>query len=470
MHFTMKITFCGAAGTTTGSKHLIEVNETRILLDCGLYQGRRAEAMERNSDFPFDPEKIDCVVLSHAHIDHTGNLPHLCKRGFDGNIYATPATRDLCSIMLPDAAHIHESDIAWLNRHRKRDDLPELTPNYRRVDAENCLKQFVTLGYQRPMFIAPGVRLTFIDAGHVLGSAQVILDIDDHATQKQSRLLFSGDIGRPGNDILNDPAPCDKVDYVIMESTYGGRKHELATDSTEHLVKIIREIQQRRAHLIIPAFAVERTQQLLFTLDKLHHENRFSSVATFVDSPLAVKATEIFRLHVDDLRPAVAEALFMWDDPFGFDGLKLVRTVDESKGLNFVKGPAIIISASGMAESGRILHHLRNNVGNSNNILLFVGYCAENTLGWKLRNGFTHVNILGDEFEVKAEIETLDSFSGHADHDELLDWFSRVGGEKKRVFLVHGEPERSDKLRDALAEQHPTGHIEVARLMQTVEL
>jgi metallo-beta-lactamase family protein len=205
-------------------------------------------------------------------------------------------------------------------------------------------------------------------------------------------------------------------------------------------------------------------------LDKLHHENRFASVSTFVDSPLAVKATEIFRLHVDDLRPAAAQALFMRDDPFGFDGLKLVRTVDESKGLNFVKGPAIIISASGMAESGRILHHLRNNVGNSNNILLFVGYCAENTLGWKLRNGFTHVNILGDEFEVKAEIETLDSFSGHADHDELLDWFSRVGGKKKRVFLVHGEPERSETLRDALAEQHPTGHIEVARLMQTVEL
>jgi metallo-beta-lactamase family protein len=466
----MKITFCGAAGTTTGSKHLIEVNETRILLDCGLYQGRRSEAMERNSDFPFDPEKIDCVVLSHAHIDHTGNLPHLCKRGFDGNIYATPATRDLCSIMLPDAAHIHESDIAWLNKHRKRDDLPELTPNYRRIDAENCLKQFVTLGYQRPMFIAPGVRVTFIDAGHVLGSAQVILDIDDHATQKQSRLLFSGDIGRPGNDILNDPAPSDKVDYVIMESTYGGRTHELATDSTEHLVKIIREVEKRRAHLIIPAFAVERTQQLLFTLDKLRHENRIGPIATYVDSPLAVKATEIFRLHVDDLRPAAGEALFMRDDPFGFDGLKLVRTVDESKGLNFIKGPAIIISASGMAESGRILHHLRNNVGNSNNILLFVGYCAENTLGWKLRNGFTHVNILGDEYEVRADIETLDSFSGHADHDELLDWFSRVGGEKRRVFLVHGEPERSEKLRDALAEKHPTGHIEVARLMQTVEL
>lgn len=466
----MKITFCGAAGTTTGSKHLIEVNNTRILLDCGLYQGRRSESLERNRDFPFDPTTIDSVVISHAHIDHTGNLPHLCKRGFSGNIYSTPATRDLCSIMLPDAAHIHESDIAWLNRHRKRDDLPLLEASYSMVDAEKCLRQFVTLSYERSMFIADGVKLTFIDAGHVLGSAQVILDIHDHADNKQKRLLFSGDIGRPGNDLLNDPAPSDKVDIVIMESTYGGRTHELATDSSDHLCKIIREIQQRRSHLIIPAFAVERTQQLLYTLDKLRHENRFGSIATFVDSPLAVKATEIFRLHVDELRPEAGKALFMRDDPFGFDGLRLIRSVDESKGLNKVKGPAIIISASGMAESGRILHHLRNNVSNPNNILLFVGYCAENTLGWKLRQGHSHVNILGDEFEVRADIETLDSFSGHADHGELLGWFDRVGGEKKRVFLVHGEPERSETLCNALNEKHRSGHTEVARLMQTVEL
>jgi len=466
----MKITFCGAAGTTTGSKHLIEVNNARILLDCGLYQGRRAESMERNSHFPFDPEKIDTVVLSHAHIDHSGNLPHLCKLGFSGNIYATPATRDLCSIMLPDAAKIHEHDIAWLNRHRKRDDQPELTPNYSMVDAEKCMRQFVTVSYDRSMFIADGVRLTFIDAGHVLGSAQVILDIHDHVDNKQKRLLFSGDIGRPGNDLLNDPAPSDRIDYVIMESTYGGRKHELATDSSEHLCKIIREIQQRRSRLIIPAFAVERTQQLLYTLDKLRHDNCFGAVATFVDSPLAVKATEIFRLHVDDLKPSAHQAMFMRDDPFGFDGLRLIRSVDESKSLNKVKGPAIIISASGMAESGRILHHLRQNVGNPDNILLFVGYCAENTLGWKLRSGYKHVNILGDEFDVRAEIEILDSFSGHADHDEMLGWFDRVGGPKSRVFLVHGEPERSQVLCDALQQKHPASHIEVARLMQSEEL
>ncbi|SKA98031.1 metallo-beta-lactamase family protein [Prosthecobacter debontii] len=467
---TMKITFCGAAGTTTGSKHLIEINGVRILLDCGLYQGRRKEAMERNRDFPFDPAQIDCVVLSHAHIDHAGNLPHLCKRGFSGNIYATPPTRDLCSIMLPDAAHIHESDIQWLNKHRKREDLPLLLPSYTKLDAENCMKQFVTLSYNRPMIIADGVSLTFIDAGHILGSAQVILDLEERATGKRSRLLFSGDVGRPENDLLEAAAPSADVDYVIMESTYGGRKHELPAQTSEHICHLIRLIQQRRAHMIIPAFAVERTQQLLYTLDKLRAENCFSPVPTYVDSPLAVRATEIFRLHLEDLKATVRESVFMRNDPFGFEGLHLVRSVDESKSLNKIKGPAIIISASGMAESGRILHHLRNNVSNEDNIILFVGYCAENTLGWKLRNGNPKVNILGDEFAVNAQIETLDSFSGHADHDELLAYFDRIKGSKQRVFLVHGEPERSSVLCEALKERHPQGKVEVASMMQSVEL
>ncbi len=466
----MKIKFCGAAGTTTGSKHLIEVNGARILLDCGLYQGRRSDAFERNRTFPFDPGKIDCVVLSHAHIDHSGNLPHLTKRGFDGHIYATPATRDLCSIMLPDAAHIHESDITWLNRRRVRDNLPLLEPSYRIIDAEQCLKQFLTVAYERPVRIAEGVTMTFIEAGHVLGSAQVILDIEDRETKKTSRLLFSGDIGRPENDLLENPAASSDVDYVIMESTYGGRHHEMAAKTSEHICDIIREVQERRARLIIPAFAVERTQQLLYTLDKLESEGCFARVPIFVDSPLAVRATEIFRMHLPNLKPSVRDALFMRDDPFGFEGLRLVRTVDESKALNHLQGPSVIISASGMAESGRILHHLRNNVGDSRNILLFVGYCAENTLGWKLRHGFRKVNILGDEFEVRAQIETLDSFSGHADHEELLGYFDRIGGAKKRVFLVHGEPERSRALKEGLEERHAGGKIEIPTLLQEFTL
>jgi len=467
----MKIRFCGAAGTTTGSKHLIEVNDQRILLDCGLYQGRRAEAMERNSVFPFDPSQIDCVVLSHAHIDHSGNLPQLHRKGFTGNIYSTPATRDLCSIMLPDAAHIHEMDIKWLNKHRKsKGDQPLLVPGYTLIDAENVMRQFVSVSYQRPLPIAKGVTMTFIDAGHILGSAQVVLDIEDYHSKKTFRLLFSGDVGRPGNDLLDLAAPCSDVDYLIMESTYGGRHHEDSTHSADHLCNIINKVRRRNARLIIPAFAVERTQQLLYTLDKLVAERCIEPLPTFVDSPLAVRATEIFRLHLEDLRPDVRNAVFMKDDPFGFDGLRLVRSVVESKSLNQLKGPAIIISASGMAESGRILHHLRNNVTNKRNIILFVGYCAENTLGWKLRERHPTVSILGDDFRVRAEIETLDSFSGHADHDELIEYFDRITGPKKTTFLVHGEASRTEALRSALAEREPHREFIAPTQLQTIEL
>ncbi len=466
----MKITFCGAAGTTTGSQHLIEINGQRILLDCGLYQGKRSEARERNAHFPFAAAKIDVVVLSHAHIDHSGNLPNLVKQGFTGNIYATSATRDLCSIMLPDSAHIQESDVKWLNKRRMKEDLPPLEPTYTQADAEMCLTQFITVAYARPIQIAKGVRLTFIDAGHVLGSAQVVLDLTDATTGKTQRLLFSGDVGRPHTELLNEVAPCEGVDFVIMESTYGGRKHELTADTSQHICDIIQRAIDRGGKVIIPAFAVERTQQLLFTLDALRHAGCFPKIPTFVDSPLAVKATEIFRLHVGDLRAEARETAFTQDDPFGFDGLELVRDVDASKALNFLHGPAIIISASGMAESGRILHHLRNNIGDSRNTLLFVGYCAEQTLGWKIRQGFKKVNILGDEYEVRAKVETLDSFSGHADHDELLAYFSRITGPKSRVFLVHGEPERAEVLCTALQAAHPGGEVRVAKRLDSVEL
>ncbi|MCB1226335.1 MAG: MBL fold metallo-hydrolase [Verrucomicrobiales bacterium] len=466
----MKIRFCGAAGTTTGSKHLIEVNGQRILLDCGLYQGRRSDTLERNRHFPFDPKEIDCVVLSHAHIDHSGNLPNLYAQGFQGNIYATGATRDLCSIMLPDAAHIHEQDIKWLNKHRKAKDLPPLEPSYNQADAEAVMQQFVTLNYQRPLPIGKGVTLRFIDAGHILGSAQVVLDIDDHAGHQSLRLLFSGDVGRPGNDLLEPAAACSDVDYVIMESTYGGRHHEMPAETSDRICDIVNRVRERGSHLIIPSFAVERTQQLLYTMDKLVAEGCFEPLPTFVDSPLAVKATEIFRLHLLDLKPEVRDALFMRDNPFGFEGLRLVRSVEESKSLNRLHGPAVIISASGMAETGRILHHLRNNIENPRNIVLFVGYCAENTLGWKLRQGWDKVQILGDEFHVNAEIEILDSFSGHADHGELLSYYSRISGAKKRTFLVHGEPEHSEALRDALVSEYRKTEFVIPRMLQVVDL
>jgi metallo-beta-lactamase family protein len=410
---------------------------------------------------------VDCVVLSHCHIDHSGNLPNLVRQGFNGNIYATAATRDLCSIMLPDSAHIQESDVAFLNKKRKRTGEPMLEPAYTLADAERTLGMFVTMGYHRPLPIADGVTLTFIDAGHILGSAQVILDIHDKETGQKKRLLFSGDVGRPNNDLLNDAEPCENVDIVIMESTYGGRKHEMAAHTSDRICEIIQNALENRGKVIIPAFAVERTQQLLLTIDRLRHEGCLPFVATFVDSPLAVAATQIFRMHLEAMKPSVAKAVYTKDDPFGFEGLELVRDKEDSQALNRLKGPAIIISASGMAETGRILHHLRHNVENPSNTILFVGYCAENTLGWKLRNGYEKVNILGDEFHVRAKIETLDSFSGHADHDEMLGWFKRVTGPKSHVFLVHGEQARSEVMCEALKQEHPSAKtIQVAKLLQ----
>ncbi|MCE9518184.1 MAG: MBL fold metallo-hydrolase [Verrucomicrobia bacterium] len=466
----MKITFHGAAGTTTGSQHLIEVNGRRILLDCGLYQGRRQDAFQRNRTFPFDASTIDSVVLSHAHIDHSGNLPNLVKQGFTGNIYTTDATRDLCTIMLPDSAHIQKADVEWLNRKRARNNEAPLEPCYDAIDAEKCLRQFVTFGYDRPLPVADGVTVTFLDAGHLLGSAQVMLDISDRDTGKKSRLLFSGDVGRPNNDLLNATAPCDGVDFLIMESTYGGRFHESGTDASDHICRIINNTIERRGKVLIPAFAVERTQQLLFALHKLRDSQCIPTLPIFVDSPLAVSATEVFRLHPECFNPSVYQHLFDRENPFGFDGLRLVRDVNESKRINDLHEPAVIISASGMCESGRILHHLRNNIEKPDTTLLFVGFCAEHTLCAKLRSGAKTVNILGDVFHVRAHIEIIDSYSGHADHGELLAYFKHITGPKKQVFLVHGEPERAQALHDALVPEHPSGKISVTKLHESVKL
>jgi len=466
----MKITFHGAAGTTTGSQHLIEVNGHRILLDCGLYQGRRQEAFHRNRTFPFDASTLDAVILSHAHIDHSGNLPNLVKQGFRENIYATDATRDLCTIMLPDSAHIQRADVDWLNRRRAGTGQPPLEPTYDAMDAERCLRQFVTFGYGRPLQVADGVKVTFLDAGHLLGSAQVMLDIDDRDTGRKSRLLFSGDVGRPNSDLLNATAPSDGVDFLIMESTYGGRRHESGAGASDHICRIINDSIERRGKVLIPAFAVERTQQLLFALHKLRETQCIPTLPIFVDSPLAVSATEVFRLHPECFNAEVYEHLFDRDNPFGFEGLRLVRDVNESKRINELDQPAVIISASGMCESGRILHHLRNNIEKPETTILFVGYCAEHTLGAKLRSGAKIVNILGDVFRVRAHIEAIDSYSGHADHGELMAYFKNITGPKKQTFLVHGEPEAARNLHDALVTEHPSGRVTVAKLHQSVTL
>jgi len=466
----MKLKFCGAAGTTTGSQHLLEVNGKRILLDCGLYQGSRSEAYDINCCFPhYSPASVDAVILSHAHIDHSGNLPNLTKEGFAGNIYATDATRDLCQIMLADSARIQAGDIAWLNKHRKRDGLEPVEPIYSERDAEMCLRQFVTIGYERPIPVADGVSLTFIDAGHILGSAQVLLEVNDHADGKTKRFLFSGDVGRGHNEVLRDPVAVKDVDFLLMESTYGGREHEAPPGVGDYFAEVIRQAVKRGGKILIPAFAVERTQQILYILNELFESDRIPEIPVYVDSPLAVSATEIYRLHPESFNAEVYAALFEKQNPFGFESLTLVRSVRGSMALNDLAGVAIIISASGMCEAGRILHHLKNHIGDPRTTVLFVGYCADNTLGRRICDGEKDVPILGGRFHVRAKIESIDSFSGHADHSELLEYFDRTTGPKQRVWLVHGETARSEILREAIAARHATGAVELGVLGSEVE-
>lgn len=466
----MKIHFCGAAETTTGSQHLLEVNGKRILLDCGMYQGHRQDQLRINRDFPyFDPKTVDCVVLSHAHIDHSGNLPNLVKKGFKGFIYSTHATRDLCQVMLADSARIQESDCKFLNKMHQRKggegSVAEII--YTEQDAEICLRHFLNIGYEMPFPIAPGVTLTFYDAGHILGAAQVVLDIDDEEDGKHKRVLFSGDIGRGDNELLKDPVPVDNVDIVLMECTYGGRFHESPSRDDKTFCDTIRDALKRGGNVYIPAFAVERTQQLLYLLNRAYRNGTLPNYPVYVDSPMAVSATEIFRLHPECFNKEVYNFLFEERDPFGFEQLHLVRTISESQKINHMRERAIIISASGMCEAGRILHHLKNGIGSPNNTVLFVGYCAQNTLGRRIMSGAQEVRILGDLFPVRARIKSLDSFSGHADHNELLSWFRKMGGSKSKVYLVHGETECSEAMKEALESEH-NGEIHIARLNSVV--
>ncbi len=465
----MKLKFCGAAGTTTGSQHLLEVNGKKILLDCGLYQGRRKDAYEINKNFPhFDPSEIDAVVLSHAHIDHSGNLPNLTSNGFKGNIYATFATRDLCQVMLADSARIQKSDAEWVSKKRKKEGLPPIEALYTEVDAELCMRQFINLGYNRKMLIEKGVSIEFLDAGHILGSAQVVIEVEDEADGKTKRFLFSGDVGRGENDILRNPEAAENIDFVLMESTYGGREHTLGTKADDRIADILTKAIKRGGKIIIPAFAVERTQQLLYVLHQLFEDGRVPRIPVYVDSPLAVNATEIFRLHPECFNQEVYDFLFEKRNPFGFEGLTLVRSVNNSKELNARKDQAIIISASGMCEAGRILHHLRNTIEDSKNTILFVGYCAQQTLGWKIREGWEDVKIFGQTHKLKAHVEIVDSFSGHADHSELVDYFQAMTGKKEKVWLVHGEEERSQIFCDALRDIHE-GSVDVGVLGESVE-
>lgn len=449
----MKIKFLGAIRTVTGSMHLLTVNGRRILLECGLYQGRRKEAFERNRNLPFEPKSIDTLILSHAHIDHSGNIPTLVKHGFQGNIFTTPASRDLCSAMLRDSGHIHEQDVSYVNKKRARKGLPPLEPLYTVDDAANSLGHFVGLGYDRPLPVAPGVRLTFRDAGHILGSAVTVLDIEEDG--RQARLLFTGDLGRKGMPILRDPQSVEGVDYLIIESTYGDRLHDPIRTTDEELQEVVVDTYRRGGKVIVPAFAVGRTQELVYALHRLTRARDLPSLPIFVDSPLAVNATEIFRLHPECYDRELNEFLTSGNhrDPFGFHRLNYIRSVEASKELNFLREPAVIISASGMCEAGRILHHLKNNIEDPRNTVLIVGWQAPHTLGRRLVERRSVVKIFGEEYSLRARVETINGFSAHADRNDLLGYVQQLGaGRLKAAFVVHGEEASSlaaaDGLRD----------------------
>lgn len=464
----MKVKFCGAAGTVTGSCHLLTLDSGfKILLDCGLYQGYDEAFDDFNKEWLFDPKEIDVLVLSHAHIDHCGRIPKLVKDGFKGRIICTHATRDLCSIMLVDSAFIQEKDADYINRKEKG---RKVEPLYNIQDARKCMENFLTIGYNQWFEINRDVRFMFKDAGHILGSASVTLKIrmDDHY---EKTVVFSGDIGRPGRPILKDPVPVEAADYLICESTYGGVEHESHQDNKKHFLNIIRETCiENRGKLIIPAFSVGRTQEIVYMLDQLEHYDQLPHIPVYVDSPLAVNATEIFRLHPECFDDNMNDYMQTDPNPFGFYNLKYIRKVEDSKALNDSKEPAIIISASGMMSAGRVRHHIFNNIEKDNTTILIVGYCAPNTLGGKLVDKPEKVNIFGIEKKVRARIEIMNSFSAHGDTSEMVDFLKLQDKHKlKRLFLVHGEPKRQGQFREIL-EGKGFRDIEIPHLGQTYNI
>ncbi|GAB4281554.1 MAG: MBL fold metallo-hydrolase [Candidatus Promineifilaceae bacterium] len=469
----MQLEFHGAVRTVTGSQHLVRVNGRNILLDCGLYQGSRKQSYARNQNLPYDASEIDVLVLSHAHIDHSGNIPNLVKSGFKGDIVCTYATRDLCAIMLRDSAKIQGYDIEYLNKKRARKSLPPLEPIYTMADAVEALKYFIGIGYERPYSLMPGVTLTFVDAGHILGSAMIILDIEDEEAKRHTRLVFSGDIGRPNRPILRDPSYIDEADVLIVESTYGNRIHEKTDEANKKLEDIINTTCKRGGKIIVPAFAVGRTQELVYRLHQLV-ENRDipPDLPVYVDSPLAVDATGIYRLHPETYDSEL-EAFMLSDgnsDPFGFAMMRYTRSTSASKELNFLREPAVIISASGMAEAGRILHHLKNNAEDPRNTILIVGWQAPNTLGRRIVEKQKKLRILGEEITLNAQVEVISGFSAHADRNELLDWTGHFKKRPSHTFIVHGETEASLALGEALQTEQGFTNVHVPELGQAFSI
>lgn len=458
----MKVKFCGAAREVTGSSHLITLDSGfKILLDCGLYQGGGDDDGQApdgsanpvahfNERWQFKPEEIDCLVVSHAHIDHTGRIPQLVAAGFRGKIYATHATRDLCALMLMDSAKIQEGDAERDNRHKKEGQ-PDQSPLYTQEDVGQALRQFAGYNYEQWFHINPDVRVMYRDAGHILGSASIVLEINEGG--RTTRIGFTGDIGRPNRPILSDPLPMDPVDYLICESTYGDREHESGPNEVDHFVDIVhRTCVEKKGKLIIPAFSVGRTQEIVYMLDKLHHAGRLPHIPVYVDSPLAVNATQVFISHPECFDAEVHRYMTEDENPFGFNDLYYIRGSEGSKKINEMHKPCIVIAASGMMNAGRIRHHLLNNIENRRNTFLIVGYCSPNTPGGKLRAGAKSLYIMGQNKQVLAEIEMMDSFSAHGDRKEMLEVLRNQRDSCRKIWLVHGTLDRQEKWRDYLLE------------------
>ncbi len=438
----MKIKFCGASTGVTGSCHLLTSGEHKILLDCGQFQGGKAQDALNYEKFPFEPSEIECVVLSHAHIDHCGRLPLLTKRGFEGKIYCTDATADLLSVMLKDSAYIHEKETEWKNRKAERAGREQVEPLYTIEDAEKTLSLVSPILYDQQIEINPDMKIVFNDAGHILGSAITELWVTED--DKESKIVFSGDLGMEGRPILRDPTYIKKADYVIMETTYGNRIHKELGSGVEKLIEIIINTTRRGGNVVIPSFAVGRTQELIYELNRFYDSNNeyrkeLDKIFVYVDSPMATTATEIFRRNAQVFDEETREYILKGDNPLEFKNLKFTRSSKESQDLNFNKEPKIIISASGMCEAGRIRHHLKHNLWNPKNSIVFVGYQGQGTLGRSLVEGVKMVTLFGEEIQVNAEIHNLEGFSGHADQNGLFAWLAHFEQRPKQIFLVHGE-------------------------------
>jgi metallo-beta-lactamase family protein len=436
----MKIAFHGAARTVTGSKHLITLkNGTKILLDCGMFQGMGRDTDTFNRDFGFDPKDVNVMILSHAHIDHSGLIPKLVSEGFTGKIYCTPATRTLTAILLEDSAEIQEDDAKYSNKRRALQGLPYLRPLYTVDNAKASMDQFVEKEYGQWFDITENVQVCFTDAGHIIGSACVHLNIKENG--KQTRISFSGDVGRYRDIILRSPDTFSQADYILLESTYGNSLHDPA-DSTPDLLKkwIQHTCIEKKGKLILPAFSVGRTQEILFSLNQLELENSLPALDYFVDSPLSIEATEIVKSYSSYFNKTIQKILMTDSDPFSFNGLKYIKTVEQSKMLNYSNTPMVIISASGMADAGRVKHHISNTIENSRNTIVFTGYCEPNSLGGRLTAGAKEVSIFGIEHEVHAEIGSIRSMSAHGDYEDLSQWLAcQDPRQVKQLFLIHGE-------------------------------